>query len=386
MSRIFKGSESTLRLLIAKTSEWKTLENLRIILYTTDIEDAIEVIDGIVIDNDTAIINLAPRAFMDMEEGLINYIIEGVADGDLFHTERQSNYYLRSLSYINEDGIASTTLDITDNGAYRITPNDGLYVDINVNVPDFNGAYDDGYADGKAEGYTEGYTEGKETGLSEGRIEGRTEGYGEGFSVGKSEGLTQGKVEGIAEQKAKLETIEITENGTYVKEDGYNKVDVAVPVPTIEPIATLSLKDGDKGVLLPSDGFDAIEGVNYEVSKGKMKIPNGICFSGSTFTEFDGSNWDWSLVYDYSDMFKECKNLTKVINIPFEGKTAYSMFFACTNLNEIKFTGDASNVDVLNKSNFLANNRLAGTMYYPSQYDYSKIIAALPSLWTAVPY
>ena len=39
----------------------------------------------------------------------------------------------------------------------------------------------------------------------------------------------QGKTDGVNEQKAKLETINITENGTYRKEDGYNEVVVNVP-------------------------------------------------------------------------------------------------------------------------------------------------------------
>ena len=42
-------------------------------------------------------------------------------------------------------------------------------------------------------------------------------------------GYNQGKTDGISEQKSKLETINITENGTYSKEDGYNEIVVNVP-------------------------------------------------------------------------------------------------------------------------------------------------------------
>lgn len=42
-------------------------------------------------------------------------------------------------------------------------------------------------------------------------------------------GYNQGKTDGIDEQKSKLETINITENGTYSKEDGYNQIVVDVP-------------------------------------------------------------------------------------------------------------------------------------------------------------
>ena len=189
MPRIFKGSESTLRLLISKTGDYQALTEIKIKLYTTDIENAIEIIDGIQVCKNIAIITLAPRAFMGMEDGLINYIIDGATEDDVFHTERQSNYMLKSLSYINEDGVASQTMTIESNGEYRVTPNDGLYVDINVNVPDLNGSYDDG------------------------------------FNVG----YEQGKTDGVNEQKSKLESINITENGTYTKEDGYNHIEVNVP-------------------------------------------------------------------------------------------------------------------------------------------------------------
>ena len=42
-------------------------------------------------------------------------------------------------------------------------------------------------------------------------------------------GYNQGKTDGINEQKSKLETINITENGTYTKEDGYSHIEVNVP-------------------------------------------------------------------------------------------------------------------------------------------------------------
>ena len=44
-----------------------------------------------------------------------------------------------------------------------------------------------------------------------------------------NEGYNQGKTDGVNEQKGKLESINITENGTYTKEDGYNEIVVDVP-------------------------------------------------------------------------------------------------------------------------------------------------------------
>lgn len=49
------------------------------------------------------------------------------------------------------------------------------------------------------------------------------------FNNGVEAGYNQGKIDGIEEQKAKLESINITENGTYTKEDGYNEIVVDVP-------------------------------------------------------------------------------------------------------------------------------------------------------------
>ena len=78
-------------------------------------------------------------------------------------------------------------LEVVQDGSYTFTENlptyaEGeLYKTINVNVPDLNGSYD------------------------------------------------EGKTDGINEQKSKLESINITENGTYNREDGYNKIIVKVP-------------------------------------------------------------------------------------------------------------------------------------------------------------
>lgn len=44
----------------------------------------------------------------------------------------------------------------------------------------------------------------------------------------RNEGYADGKTDGINEQKSKLESIAITENGIYVKEDGYNSISVNV--------------------------------------------------------------------------------------------------------------------------------------------------------------
>lgn len=49
------------------------------------------------------------------------------------------------------------------------------------------------------------------------------------YNNGVEAGYNQGKTDGVNEQKSKLESINITENGTYTKEDGYNHIEVNVP-------------------------------------------------------------------------------------------------------------------------------------------------------------
>lgn len=75
--------------------------------------------------------------------------------------------------------------------------------------------------------------------------------YDQGYSVGK----TEGKAEGIQQQKDKLTDIEITENGTYTREDGYKSVEVNVPAdqkPETELAKTLT--ENNAYVFTPDDG------------------------------------------------------------------------------------------------------------------------------------
>lgn len=325
MPRIFKGSESTLRLLISKTGDYQALTGIKIKLYTTDIENAIEIIDGIEVYKNIATITLAPRAFMGMEDGLINYIIDGATEDDVFHTERQSNYMLKSLSYINEDGVATQTMTIDSNGEYRVTPNDGLYIDINVNVPDLNGSFD------------------------------------EGFNVG----YEQGKTDGINEQKDKLESINITENGTYTKEDGYNLIEVNVPdlngsydegyAEGEQEGYNTGYEQGQADVVANARVLEVTENGQYGDGETLYKtidvnvVPKisvreyGIKFSNSTFSEVP--EWaDFKDVEDMENMFNGCSNLETISFIDTSKVTNMSnMFIGCSNLQTIPQI-DTSNV------------------------------------------
>lgn len=488
MPRIFKGSESELRLLLSKSLE--DLTDVSIILYTTDLQEAIEVIDGIAIEDNIATLNLAPRAFLGMEDGALNYIVKAKNDGQEYYMERQSNYVLKSISHINEDGVAAQTIEITKNGEYMITPNDGLYVNLNVAIEDDNGSFDDGYSIGQAEGYGTGYAVGYEAGQNEGVAE-----YVETLPIkeitenGEYREITKGVNVNVPNQTTKLE---VTENGTYtppIPFIGYDEVDVQVDIPEIQSDKTITLHAGETGTITPDQGYDAMDKVNYTCVAGASKtvLPNGLILSGSTFTEFDGSKYDVSERTDLSNFFENCEyveamdlstwdvsevrdmdsilanckidgldlsswdvgnvinmsrsfmgnqqikgfenwNVGKVItmkemfntttntatfdlskwdtsnvtnmesmfanagsttHIDMSGcdlgnvTTMANMFKNCRKLIEVKMGGPInSNVVV---TNMFGTNTTVGTFYYNPNYDFSRIIAVLPTTWTAVP-
>ena len=147
-------------------------------------------------------------------------VTEGYADGVATQKSKLQDITItRNGTYDREDGYkhivvdvpASAeaegyTININENGTFTYTPQEGVVwnsVTVNANVPT-EGGYQEGYNAGYAAGHEAGYTE--------------------GYTAGKADG----KVEGIAEQKAKLASIDITANGTYEKEDGYNRVVVNV--------------------------------------------------------------------------------------------------------------------------------------------------------------
>ena len=139
--------------------------------------------------------------------------------------------------------------------------------------------------------------------------------------------------DGVLAQKAKLTEINITENGTYTKEDGYSNVVVDVKAPT----ETVDLKTGikfgystfsavpftlicDSGVTNMRHMFSNCSNLtslnlsNFDTSN----VTNmGYMFQGSaSLTTLDLSNFNTSNVSNMDRMFGYCGNLTtvKVIN------------------------------------------------------------------------
>ena len=209
------------------------------------------------------------------------------------------------------------------------------------------------------------------------------------------------------------------DNGRYRFEpkenyDGFQIVDVEVAVP-IEQGRTVKIEQNGKTLIVPQEPYKALENVEIDVDvkfEGKQKLPNGMTLSGSTFEVFDMNQWDWTYVYDWSDMFCACgrlQNITfptnqkiKVLDATcmfystlcreydltsFDFSECYSMkemFKSCLIINTIRMSGS---VDKLEDTTEIFNNTSEnGFFYYDSRYDYSKIIEVLPSNWEAIPY
>ena len=184
-------------------------------------------------ENGTYTIDYDPNTYT----GLGNVEVEVNIDVDSYYN---NGYNQGKTDGISEQKSKLESINITENGTY--TKEDG-YSHIEVNVPDLNGSYDEGYAEGERVGYGQGKTDGvneqkgklESINITENGTYTKEDGYREvvvnvpDLNGSYNEGYEQGKTDGIDEQKSKLESISITENGTYSKEDGYNHIEVNVP-------------------------------------------------------------------------------------------------------------------------------------------------------------
>ena len=146
--------------------------------------------------------------------------------------------------------------------------------------------------------------------------------------------------DGVLAQKAKLTEINITENGTYTKEDGYSNVVVDVKAPT-----EIDLKTGIK---FSKSTFSAMP---YTL----------ICDSGVTdmssmfstcknLTTLNLSNFNTINVSDMSFMFASCNSLTTLDLSSFNTINVTDMsymFYTCSNLTTL----DLSNFNTINVTN-----------------------------------
>ena len=146
--------------------------------------------------------------------------------------------------------------------------------------------------------------------------------------------------DGVLAQKAKLTEINITENGTYTKEDGYSNVVVDVKAP-IE----IDLKTGIK---FGKSTFSAMP-FTLICDSGVTDM-NSMFYYCTKLKTLDLSNFNTSQVTNMSYMFSECSKLTSLnlsnfntINLTNMNK----MFYNCNSLTTL----DLSNFNTINVTN-----------------------------------
>ena len=173
--------------------------------------------------------------------------------------------------------------------------------------------------------------------------------------------------DGVLAQKAKLTEINITENGTYTKEDGYSNVVVDVKAPT----ETVDLKTGIKfgkstfsampfTLICDSGVTNMVQMFNYCSNLTTLDVSNfdtsnvtdmNYMFNGcSNLTTLDLSNFNTSKVTNMGEMFGYCYNLTTLDVSNFDTSKVTDMSYMFSNSGKIT-TLDLSNFNTINVTN-----------------------------------
>lgn len=162
-----------------------------------------------------------------------------------------------------EINLETADVEYTENGEYTLTPEgDGFSkVDITVNI-DTKAIEDAAYAEGEAAGIVTGKAQGvaeqkaklTSTTITENGTTTREDGWNSvTVNVDVTTPYNNGVAAGEAAQKAKLTSGTFVSNGTYNREDGYNSVTVNVPSDinnqdkTVNPSTTQQTVSADKG-------------------------------------------------------------------------------------------------------------------------------------------
>lgn len=125
-----------------------------------------------------------------------------------------------------------------------------------------------------------------------------------------NDGYANGYNNGVSEQKSKLEPINITENGTYTREDGYNSI--TVEVPDLNGSYDEGYKDGyDEGV---EEGFANAETVIAEEAQELDITENGTYLTKYTDdiviypNQITGDFGDGNYFYNWGEIKDGCYN------------------------------------------------------------------------------
>ena len=154
-----------------------------------------------------------------------------------FENDSISGDGMKSITWLGnlEDKWVTPSMSERDgNGYIVVSPSEG-YNGLSRTVINPQTLYNEGYGQGKTDGANEQKSKLETINITENGTYTKEDGYNHievnvpDLNGSYDEGYAQGKIDGINEQKGKLESINITENGTYRKEDGYNEVVVNVP-------------------------------------------------------------------------------------------------------------------------------------------------------------
>lgn len=179
-------------------------------------------------------------------------------------------------------------VEYTENGSYTVHPDlayDGLSeVAVSINVAS-GGGYDEGYEDGVADQKAKLST----ISVTENGTYTRSDGYSAiTVNVPQGQGYDEGYEDGEAAQKAKLVSTAVTENGTYTREDGYSAI-------------TVNVDDRyDEGY---ADGFAAGASAcsGSFVSALTLNVDSAITDSGTATTTYSPSTAFTNIYYTSSD-------------------------------------------------------------------------------------
>lgn len=123
------------------------------------------------------------------------------------------------------------------------------------------------YEEGFESGYTKGVGECEE--IAE---EAYDNGYASGRTDGVVSGYSAGFIAGVDNQRGRLVATAITANGLYERTDGFNSIDVQVPLDTpcnIEPTKSINLNDYSPSfqtTVTPDEGYAGLEAVSVNGS------------------------------------------------------------------------------------------------------------------------
>ena len=157
-----------------------------------------------------------------------------------------------------------------------------------------------------------------------------------------------------------------------------------------EVYVKFSEKLNDCEQLFSTETYDTHKFINFNLENfdtSNVTNMSSMFYSCYSLTSLDLSDWNTSNVSDMYGMFSACYSLTSLDLSGWDTSNVtdmQEMFSNCYNLTEIKMGGDVSNVSNVNGmfGGYIAS---LGTLYYNSNYDYSRIIDALPTSWVAIP-